>query len=398
MNSVSMALRELARRPMRSLLTMIGIIIGVAAVIAMVTLGSGATQKIRASIGALGDDLLTVMPEVSQELGTSAAAGKPFEHEDIEALKRELPGLASVVPASTQRLQLVYGSANWNTKVTGTTSGYLAVRALKVATGEGVEAALDSARLVCVLGAKPARELFGAQPAVGQTIRVGKMSCEVLGVLASKGSSMGEDPDDVVLMPLRTFEQRVSGNRQVATIYATARPGRSTGALKRQIEQLFHERRRVRSGEPNDFGVRDMKDVVDTVSATTGMLTSLLAAVAAISLLVGGIGIMNIMLVSVTERTREIGTRLAIGALASDILKQFLVEAAVISATGGLLGVVVGLGGAYGIASLLGFPFTVSWPLVLVAFVFSAAVGVVFGFLPARNASRLSPIEALRHE
>ncbi|MDX2012054.1 MAG: ABC transporter permease [Myxococcaceae bacterium] len=398
MNSVWMALREVTRRPMRSLLTMVGIVIGVAAVIAMVTLGSGATAKIRANIGALGDDLLTILPEVSQRQGGQTVAGAPFEHGDVEALGRELPGLELVVPATTQRLQVVSGSTNRSTSVTGTTSGFLRVRSYRVSQGVDVEAALDSSRSVCVLGAKPAKTLFGGSPALGQTLRVGTVSCEVVGVLAEKGSGLGEDPDEVVLMPLKAFEQRVSGNRKVGVIYATAKKGRPTGALKRQVEQLLHERRRIRPGEANDFGVRDMKDIADTVATTTSLLTSLLGAVAAISLLVGGIGIMNIMLVSVTERTREIGTRLAIGALASDVLRQFLVEASVLSSLGGAVGVVVGLGGAFGLSLLLGFPFSVSWALVLGAFVFSAGVGVLFGFLPARTASRLSPIEALRHE
>jgi putative ABC transport system permease protein len=398
MISIWMAFRELARRPMRSTLTMIGVIIGVAAVIAMVTLGRGATDKIRSNIGALGDSLLTIMPDVSQRLGGASVQGPPFEHDDVNALLRELPGLERVVPASSHRLQVVAGGVNRSVSVTGTTSGFLSVRAYRIFLGAEVEAALDSTRSVCVLGAQTAQVLFGQGHAIGKSIRVGDTSCEVVGVLAAKGSGMGDDPDEVLLMPIRTFEQRVSGNRNVSLIYATVRPGRSTSSLKRQAEQLLHERRRIRAGEANDFGVRDMKEITDTVASTTTMLTALLGAVAAISLLVGGIGIMNIMLVSVTERTREIGTRLAIGAFASDILKQFLVESAVLSGLGGLGGIVLGLGSAFVLTRLLDFPFVVSWPLVAVSFVFSAAVGVLFGFLPARKASKLSPIAALRHE
>jgi putative ABC transport system permease protein len=399
LSTLLMALREIRRNTMRSLLTVLGIVIGVAAVIALMTLGDGATAKVRQSIGALGNDLLMISPMADRRVVNTGQSGTPFDEADVQALSRELAGLERVAPTASRPMQVVTGSRNWRTTVTGTTAEYLLARSFTVAQGSGVEAALGTTRSVCVLGATPARELFGTQSPVGQTIRVGRLSCEVVGVLASKGAGgMGGDNDDLVLMPLRTFQQRIAGNRDVTLVYANAREGRSTAGLKRQVEALLRERRRVRDGEPNDFTVRDMQEIIDTVSTTTGFLTSLLAAVAAVSLLVGGIGIMNIMLVSVTERTREIGTRLAIGALGSDVLLQFLIEAVTLSLLGGLIGVVLGLGGAAGVSVLLGFPFSVSGQTVLLAFAFSAVVGVVFGFLPARKAARLNPIEALRHE
>jgi putative ABC transport system permease protein len=399
LSTLLMALREIRRNTMRSLLTVLGIVIGVAAVIALMTLGDGATAKVRQSIGALGNDLLMISPMADRRVVNTGQSGTPFDEADVQALSRELAGLQRVAPTASRPMQVVTGSRNWRTTVTGTTAEYLLARSFTMAQGSGVEAALATTRSVCVLGATPARELFGTQSPLGQTIRVGRLSCEVVGVLASKGAGgMGGDNDDLVLMPLRTFQQRIAGNRDVTLIYANAREGRSTAGLKRQVEALLRERRRVRDGEPNDFTVRDMQEIIDTVSTTTGFLTSLLAAVAAVSLLVGGIGIMNIMLVSVTERTREIGTRLAIGALGSDVLLQFLIEAVTLSLLGGLIGVVLGLSGAAGVSALLGFPFSVSGQTVLLAFAFSAVVGVVFGYLPARKAARLNPIEALRHE
>ncbi len=398
--TVLMALREVRRNSLRSLLTILGVVIGVAAVIALVTVGDGATARVQQSVGSLGNDLLTISPETDRRLVNTGQAGRPFTEGDVAALSRELAGLQRVAPTQSRPMQVIAGSRNWRTTVTGTTADYLAARSFKVARGVGVEAALATPRRVCVLGATPARELFGEDVSpLGQTVRVGRLSCEVVGVLEAKGGGgMGGDNDDLVLMPLRTFEQRISGNRDISVIYATAREGRSTAGLKQQAEELLRERRQVRAGEPNDFSVRDMKEIIDALSTTTGLLTSLLGAVAAISLLVGGIGIMNIMLVSVTERTREIGTRLAIGALGSDVLTQFLIEAVTLSSLGGVLGVGLGLLSAWAITAALHFPLLLSWKMALLAFAFSAGVGVLFGYLPARKAARLNPIEALRHE
>jgi putative ABC transport system permease protein len=398
LSTVLMALSEVRRNTMRSLLTILGVVIGVAAVIALVTIGDGATAKVKSQISSLGNNLLMISPEADRRLVNTGVAGKPFKEADVLALTREIGGLELVAPTASQPAQVVAGSRNWRTTITGTTGAYLSVRGYSVARGTGVEASLETTRAGCVLGNTPARELFGTADPLGQAIRVGRISCEVTGVLKSKGAGMGGDQDDLILMPLRAFQQRLAGNHDVTMIYASAREGRSTAGIKLQLEQLFRERRHLRPADGNNFTIRDMQEIIDTVSTTTGLLTALLGAVAAVSLLVGGIGIMNIMLVSVTERTREIGTRLAIGALGSDVLLQFLIEAVTLSLLGGVLGVVFGLGGAFAATHLLAFPFLVSAKMVLLAFAFSAGVGVLFGYLPARKAARFNPIDALRHE
>lgn len=394
-----MSLRQIRRNTMRSLLTILGVVIGVAVVIALVTVGDGATVKVKENIGALGHNLLMISPEADRRIVNTGVAGRAFKEDDAEAIRREIAGVERVAPSASRSAQVVSGSRNWRTSVTGTTGDFLAARNFEVAQGRGVEDALGSGASVCVLGATPAQELFRSEDPLGQTIRVGRATCEVIGVLKAKGASgPGGNTDDLILMPLRSFQQRISGNRDVTMIFATAKEGRSTAVLKSQVENLLRERRNVQRGEPDDFSVRDMEEIIAAVSTTTGMLTALLGAVAAVSLLVGGIGIMNIMLVSVTERTREIGTRLAIGALGSDVLLQFLVEAVTLSSLGGVIGIGVGLLMAFGLTSALGFPFILSWPMVGVAFAFSAGVGVLFCYLPARKAARFHPVDALRHE
>ena len=252
---------------------------------------------------------------------------------------------------------------------------------------------------MCILGATVKKELFGGQDPLGVSIRLQKLSCQVIGVLQSKGqASFGTDQDDLVLIPIRAFQRRIAGNTDVSTIYVSAKDGISTEKVKKEIESLMRERRHIAKGDDSNFHVRDMKEILDTVTNSTRVLTALLAAVAAVSLLVGGIGIMNIMLVSVTERTREIGTRLAIGAREHEVLMQFLVEAVVLSSFGGLVGIALGLSAAAAGAHALNVPFIFNIEIVLIAFLFSAAVGVIFGYFPARKAARLDPIEALRHE
>jgi putative ABC transport system permease protein len=332
--------------------------------------------------------------------GTSAAAD-PLRQQDVDDITTQISGLAAVVPAVSRGVQAVFADQNWSTSVTGSDNGFFVARNWSLAGGRTFsEGDLRAGNAVCILGDTVRRKLFGAQEALGASIRLEMLSCRVIGVLASKGqSSFGTDQDDFVLVPLRTFQRRISGDvDSIGTIFVSAQADVSTSKVQRDIEALLRQRRHIASGKDDDFWVMDMKEIASTVSGATRVLTGLLGAVAAVSLLVGGIGIMNIMLVSVTERTREIGTRLAIGAMARDVLLQFLVEAVALSSFGGLVGIALGLAGAAVGAHMLSVPFVFDPVIVAVAFLFSAAVGVVFGYWPAHQAARLNPIDALRHE
>ena len=399
--TVFLALREIRRNVLRSSLTILGIVIGVGAVITMVTLGNGATAQVTAEISSLGSNLLQVRPTQ----GPRGPGGKRSEAEnlkltDAEAISQEISGLSAVAPVSSQSAQAIYGNENWSTTVSGSTNAFLTVRNWTLEKGrQFTDRELRGGRAVCILGETVREALFGGQNPIGATIRLGKLSCQVIGVLKSKGqSSMGSDQDDLVLIPVRTIQRRIAGNKHVQDIFISAQDGVSTTKVQADIERLIRERRHIADDEDDTFDVRDMQEIMSTVTGTTRVLTALLSAVAAVSLLVGGIGIMNIMLVSVTERTREIGTRLAIGALGKEVLMQFLVEAVVLSCFGGLTGILLGLTAARIGAGFLGIPFIFNPGIVLVAFLFSAAVGVIFGYFPARKAAQLDPIEALRHE
>jgi putative ABC transport system permease protein len=395
-----LALREIRRNVLRSSLTILGIVIGVAAVITMVTIGGGATAKVTADVASLGSNLIEVMPGQGPRPGGARESAAMFKIEDAEAIAREVSGLAAVAPVATQTMQAISGSANWSTTVTGSTNAYLQTRNWPLASGrQFTDGDLRAGSAQCILGATVRKELFGGQDPVGATIRLQKLSCQVIGVLAKKGqTSFGMDQDDMILVPLRMLQRRIAGNTDVGAISVSARDGMSTEKVQRDIERLLRERRRITPGKDDDFHVRNMQQLVSTLAGTTRVLTALLGAVGTVSLLVGGIGIMNIMLVSVTERTREIGIRLAIGALEREVLMQFLVEAVVLSSFGGLVGIGLGLAAAAAGATALEVPFILNLRIVALAFVFSAAVGVVFGFFPARQAARLDPIEALRHE
>ncbi|MCE7892747.1 MAG: ABC transporter permease [Myxococcales bacterium] len=394
-----MALRQIRRNTLRSFLTMLGIVIGVGAVIALVTIGEGATAKVTADISKLGNNLLIVQPGgMRRSSGFQSAGG--FTKDDVEAIRRDVPGAEKIAPTAGKQSLAVWGNRNWRTSVTGTTAEYLDVRAYTLADGRSfTEGEISAGQPLCLLGASVKKELFGTDAAVGETIRVDKLSCEVIGVLGAKGQSgMGQDQDDVVLVPLRAAQRRLVGSNDVSSIFITVAADRSTTRVKEQIEELLRERRQVAAGAEDDFNVRDMAEIAETVTSATGALTALLGAIAAVSLLVGGIGIMNIMLVNVTERTREIGIRLAIGAMAREVLLQFLVEAVVLSMIGGVFGIGAGLLGSWAATRALKVPFVVSPDILLVAFLFSAVIGVLFGYLPAHKAARLNPIEALRHE
>ncbi len=398
-NALLLALREIRRNVLRSFLTVLGIVIGVASVITMVNLGSGATAKVTEQIASLGSNLLIV--RAGQRLGPGMReAAAPFKLADAQAIWREVGGLAAVAPTATQGTVAIYGNTNWPTTVTGIDNNYFTVRDWQIASGRQFTVTeLRSGKAVCIIGATVRKELFGGIDPVGSRIRLQKVACEVVGLLKSKGqSTMGSDQDDVVLVPMRMLWRRIAGNQDVGLIQMSARDGVSTAKVQSDVEQLLRERRHIASGEQNDFTVMDMKEIATALTGTTKILTGLLGAVAAVSLLVGGIGIMNIMLVSVTERTREIGTRLAIGALEHEVLTQFLVEAVVLSSFGGLFGILLAMLASFGIAHLMAMPFIVAPTIVVIAFLFSAAIGVIFGYFPARRAAQLDPIEALRHE
>jgi putative ABC transport system permease protein len=400
-NAILLALRAIRRNVMRSSLTVLGIVIGVAAVITMVTLGNGATAKVTADISSLGSNLLQVRPGQGMHgPGGTRADAVPFKIEDVQAIARDISGVAAVAPLVTQSTQAIYGNTNWSTSVYGSDNAFLQVRAWTLLDGRAFsDGEVRAGQAVCLLGSTVRRELFGGQNPLGSTIRLKQLSCKVIGLLASKGlSSFGSDQDDFVLMPLRAVQRRIAGNNDVGSIQISARDSASTKKTQADIELLMRERRHITQGSEDNFNVMDMQELVSTLTGTTKILTALLGAVAAVSLLVGGIGIMNIMLVSVTERTREIGIRLAIGALEREVLTQFLVEAVVLSSLGGLLGIALGLAAAGAGALILSVPFVLSPAIVALAFLFSAAVGVVFGYFPARQAARLDPIEALRHE
>jgi putative ABC transport system permease protein len=398
-NALLLALRAIRRNLMRSALTVLGIVIGVAAVIVMVTIGGGATAQVTEQIASLGSNLLIVRPGQRLGMGQRSPA-PPFDMDDVEAIRRQIGSLEAVAPSASQGATAVYGNENWSTVLTGTDNQYLETGNWELAAGRPFTASeLRSGAAVCILGDTVRRELYGGQSPLGTSLRLKKLSCQVIGLLEPKGqSTMGTDRDDLILIPLRTFWRRVAGNQDVDYVQVSARDGASTAKVKRDLELLLRERRRISVGDDDDFSVRDMKDIAQTLTGTTQVLTALLGAVAAVSLLVGGIGIMNIMLVSVTERTREIGIRLAIGALEREVLLQFLVEAVVLSSLGGVVGIAVALAGSLGLARLIDVPFILDGGIVALAFLFSAAVGVVFGFFPARKAARMDPIEALRYE
>jgi putative ABC transport system permease protein len=398
-NTILLAMRAIKRNVMRSFLTVLGIVIGVAAVITMVTIGGGATLQVKQQIASMGSNLLMVTS--GKRLGPGQSSNTvPFKEADLEAITREITSIAAIAPLSSQSVKAIFSNQNWTTQVTGSDSQYLKVTNRSIASGRAfTDSEIRAGAGVCLMGKTVRKKLFGGQEPLGERIRLQNLSCEVIGLLNAKGqNTMGQDQDDIVIIPLRTFQRRIAGNQDVAMIQLSIQEGASTEKAQRDITRLMRERRHLSPSDDDNFNVMDMKEIASMLTGTTTLLTALLSAVAAVSLLVGGIGIMNIMLVSVTERTREIGIRLAIGALETEVLMQFLVEAAVLSSLGGLIGIGLALAGSLWLASFLRVPFVFNTGIVVVAFLFSAGVGVIFGYFPALKAARMDPIEALRHE
>ena len=398
LNTLLLALRSIRRNLMRSFLTILGIVIGVSAVITMVTVGNGATLAIQNQISGLGTNLLQVRP--GQRMMGGGGGAPPFKEIDAQAVATQVSGITAVAPEARSGATIILDGRNWSSSVIGSTNNWLFTGNWKVADGrEFTMEEQVAGAAVCLIGETVRRELFGSQSAVGATIRVKQIACEVIGVLSAKGQgAFGNDQDDLVFMPLHTLQRRITGNTRVNTLLVSMQDGADPERVKAGITELLRERRKLAESDENNFNVLDTKQLGEAFSSTTKVMTTLLGAVAAVSLLVGGIGIMNIMLVSVTERTREIGLRLAIGALEREVLLQFLIEAVVLSALGGVIGIVLATGASIGLSKLMDVPFVFDLGINALAFVFSAGIGVLFGYFPARRAARLDPIEALRHE
>jgi putative ABC transport system permease protein len=398
-----LALRSVRRNLLRSFLTILGIVIGVSAVITMVTLGNGATAAIEEKISSLGTNLLMVSPGQRIGGGRGGGGGVPqFTEADAEAIATQIGGVTEVAPQSRAGAIVVANGRNWSTSISGSSNAWFSTGNWVLASGRLFSPEEQSAgAAVCIIGETVRRELWGgAAGSLGldEQLRIRQFSCQVVGILAAKGQGGMGDQDDTVVLPLHTLQRRVTGNRTVNALLVSMAEGADSTPLKASLRQLLRERRRLAVGDDDNFNIFDTQQLADTLSSTMGVLTNLLGAVAAVSLLVGGIGIMNIMLVSVTERTREIGLRLAVGAIEREVLLQFLIEAVVLSALGGLIGVLLAAGASWGGARLMAVPLIFDPAINGVALLFSAAIGVVFGYLPARRAAQMDPIEALRHE
>ncbi|MBZ5523802.1 MAG: ABC transporter permease [Acidobacteriia bacterium] len=398
-----LALRALARNKLRSGLTMLGIIIGVGAVIAMVALGQGARDKVQEQIAAMGSNMLFVGAGTLNRGGLHMGMGntQSLVIEDVRAIARECPSVALAAPGTGAGVQIVFGNDNWGTRATGTEPQYFDIRVWP--TKEGTifsnEDVLTSANVV-VIGETVRKNLFGGTDPLGQTIRVSNIPFKVVGVLQAKGQSatMGNDEDDAVFMPITTLQKKITGQNWIRFISVSARSRSETFAAQQQMEALLRDRHKIRPGQDDDFFVRNLADMAAAADETGRIMTLLLALVASVSLLVGGIGIMNIMLVSVTERTREIGLRMAIGATEEDVQRQFLIEAVTLSMIGGAIGIAIGVSVSLLMPYILRWDTTVSMTSLVIAVAFSMSVGVFFGYYPARKAARLNPIEALRCE
>jgi len=401
---IRVAFRALVRNKMRAILTMLGIIIGVSAVIAMVSIGQGAQASVQAQIESIGTNLLFVSAGAQNVGGVRSGTGDSGTNtltvEDLDAIKREVPSVAMVTPTVNSRTQLVVGNMNWNTSLQGVSEQYPDVRKWTIQSGSFfTDADVRTASRVIVVGQTIADNLFPGMDPVGQTLRVANLPFRVTGVMTRKGQDQqGRDQDDIAFAPYTTVQKKVLGSPRLQIAYASAISQDATYTAQEQITELLRQRHKLGANEPNDFTVRNMTDIAEAANETNNTMTLLLACIASVSLLVGGIGIMNIMLVSVTERTREIGIRMAIGARSSAVRSQFLIESIVLSLTGGFIGIVLGVAVSLSIPKFLGWPTLVSSLAIIGSVIFSAAVGIFFGYYPARKAASLDPIEALRYE
>ena len=399
-----LALRSVRRNVLRSFLTILGIVIGVSAVITMVTLGNGASQAIRNQISSLGTNLLLVMPGQRGPGGHGGGGGgvPQFTEADAEAIAAQIGGVAAVAPQGRASATVVGNGRNWATSVTGSTNAWFETGNWKLQQGRlFADDEQQAGAAVCIVGETVRREIFGGaagSQGLGEQLRIRQFSCQVIGILAAKGQSGMGDQDDTVVLPLATLQRRVTGNRKVSTLSVAMEDGSDGARLKAGLRQLLRERRKLADEDADNFNIFDTQQLAETLSSTMGVLTTLLGAVAAVSLLVGGIGIMNIMLVSVTERTREIGLRLAVGALEGEVLLQFLIEAVVLSALGGVIGIAIATVASWGLSLYMAVPYAFDPSINLLSLLFSAAIGVLFGYFPARRAAQMDPIEALRHE
>jgi putative ABC transport system permease protein len=401
---VRVAFRALQRNKMRAALTMLGIIIGVSAVVAMVSIGQGAQATVQAQIDSIGTNLLFVSAGAQNVGGVRSGTGDSGTNtltvEDLDAIKREVPSVSMVTPAVNARSQLVTGNLNWNTSIQGVSEQYPEVRKWSVQSGDFfADSDVRTAARVLVIGQTIADNLFAGTDPLGQTIRVQNLPFRVVGVMARKGQDpQGRDQDDIAFTPYTTVQKKILGSPRLQIAYVSAVSPDATYTAQQQITELLRQRHKLGTNEPNDFTVRNMSDIAEAASETNNTMTMLLACIAGVSLLVGGIGIMNIMLVSVTERTREIGIRMAIGARSSAVRSQFLIESVVLSVTGGLVGIFLGVAVSLAIPRMLGWPTLISTMAIIGSVIFSAAVGIFFGYYPARKAAALDPIDALRYE
>ena len=400
-NAFLIAIKEIKRNILRSFLTILGIVIGVASVIAMVMIGDGTTANVKESISKLGTNMLTL--RVGQERRGPPRednSAKPFTEGDISAIKNEVQNIKAVASENNTRINIVYGNKSNSASVIGTNNDYFVIKDWEVTDGRIFdESELNSGKSSCIIGTTMVKQLFGEDNPIGTNIRLKNLSCNVIGVLKSKGASaFGSDQDEIIIVPLKMFQQKIKGDKDISSILISITSGKYIENAKTEITSLMQERRSLRVDEPDNFHIRDMEEMLSAMTSTTKMLTYLLGSIAGISLLVGGIGIMNIMLVSVTERTREIGTRLAIGAMENEVLLQFLVESIVLSTLGGIIGIILGLSIGFVAVDVMELAFILNNQIIMISFFFSTLIGVVFGYFPARKAARLNPIDALRYE